>query len=119
MRLGSSTLPGFVYDAKFTGIGPPGRNVPTGATAETPGILAAISRPSRNAICPFPVPAHRTWNAGTAIMLTNTIRVETRLVTSPPLLVDGASDDSDYDVLDGEIACMDEFGPPHSETYSS
>jgi hypothetical protein len=49
MRVGSSTRPGWVRAASsgLELIGLPGRKVPTGETAETPGMSNAITRPSR------------------------------------------------------------------------
>jgi hypothetical protein len=49
-RLGSSTLPGWVNAAKsgLSWIGPPGRKVPTGESADAPGMPTATTRASMN-----------------------------------------------------------------------
>src|SRR5712692_7809661 len=55
-------------------MGPPGRNVPTGATAETPGIPTAISLPSRTGSCPLPPAPLAALIAAAAAIPNNTLK---------------------------------------------
>src|SRR5262245_14830927 len=67
MRAGSSIRPGCVKaaNAGLSWIGPPGRKLPTGLIAETPGMPIATIRPIKSSFLPSALPALRRPMAAT------------------------------------------------------
>src|SRR5262245_28219237 len=91
MRVGSSTRPGWV-NAASTGlswIGPPGRKVPTGATADAPGILVAITRASSLGASRAQPTRLRVAVPTAATISPNAVRLSMGLTRAPPRLLRG------------------------------